>query len=64
MCNVLQFQIEAAMLHVWLLMTSLAQLARWGVSLWPHSAVVKTALQFKGIMRPRDTGRRSQSTFR
>ena len=32
MCNVLQFQIEAAMLYVWLLMTSLAQLARWGVS--------------------------------
>ena len=46
MCNVLQFQIEAAMLYVWLLMTSLAQLARWGVSLWPHSAVVSTTFRF------------------
>ena len=46
MCNVLQFQIEAAMSYVWLLMTSLAQLGRWGVSLWPHSAVVSTALRF------------------
>ena len=46
MCNVLQFQIEAAMLYVWLLMTSLAQLDRWGVSLWPHSAVVSTTLGF------------------
>ena len=44
MCNVLQFQIEAAMLYDRLLMTSLTQLARWGVSLWPHSAVVSTAL--------------------
>ena len=34
------------MCNVLLLMTSLAQLGRWGVSLWPHSAVVSTALQF------------------
>ena len=36
MCNVLQFQTEADMLPA-LLMTSLALLVRWGVSLWPHS---------------------------
>ena len=38
LCNVvvLQFQTEAAMLPA-LLMTSLALLVRWGVSLWPHS---------------------------
>ena len=35
MCNVLQFQTEADMLPA-LLMTSLALLVRWGVSLWPQ----------------------------